>query len=268
MFRASLAVCFITFLLAGAQAGAEVIDLPTRPGVTIRTLLERAPIAIGSVVLIAGGPGRLDLTSDGRLGRGGGNQLVRSRALYVAAGFITAVPDIAAEFKQGDDVAPGYRWSVEHAADLGAVVRHLRALKAPVYIVGTSMGALSVANAVARLSGSELPDAFVITSGLLMQQAARMPSVERDISAITRTELPALLVAHRQDSCRFTPASDAPRFRRLLAASKRVEVVMLDGGGPPLGNVCEARHFHGFEGLDREVTATITDWLKALAPQR
>ena len=35
------------------------------------------------------------LTREGRIGWGGGNQLVRTRADYARAGFLTLVPDIA-----------------------------------------------------------------------------------------------------------------------------------------------------------------------------
>lgn len=251
-------------LLMPIAASAETIELATRPGVSVRVVLVRpSGPPIGSVILLAGGAGRLDIAADGTIGRGSGNHLVRSRALYAQAGFVTAVPDIAAGFKTHEDVTDDYRWSAEHAADLGALVVRLRAIRAPVHIVGTSRGAVSVANAVARLSGAARPDSFVISSGVLMHVDGRLPSVEANVPALRGTRVPGLLVAHRQDACRFTPARDMPRFRRWLGADAPIEEISVDGGGPPRGEPCGARHFHGFEGIDGEVTRRIADWLRS-----
>ncbi len=64
--------------VAGAQT-EEVVTLATRPGQSIRVLVQRpAGPALGSVVLIAGGHGNLEISADGRLGWGAPNQLVRS----------------------------------------------------------------------------------------------------------------------------------------------------------------------------------------------
>lgn len=261
--RRVLAASILSAALVTSCAAAEaVIDLPTRAGVATRVLIDRPAAPVASVILLAGGAGRLDLGSDGTIGRGRGNQLVRTRAGYAAAGFVTATPDIAEAFKRGDDVEAGYRWSAEHAADLGALVRHLRAIKAPVFVVGTSRGALSVAALVAREQGPARPDAFVITAGLLMDRGRNVPSVQTHIPTMAATPLPGLLVGHRQDACRSTPAADMPRFKSLLASSPLVDIVYLDGGGPPRGDACEARHFHGFEGIDDEVVAVVTAWLK------
>lgn len=257
------AAAILSAILATSCAAAEaVVDLPTRAGIATRILIDRPGAPVASVILLAGGAGRLDLGRDGTIGRGRGNQLVRTRAAYAAAGFVTATPDIAEDFKRGDDVDPAYRWSAAHATDLGVLVRHLRAIKAPVFVVGTSRGALSVAALVAREQGAARPDAFVITSGLLMDRGRNVPSVQTHIPTIASTPLSGLLVGHRQDACRFTPAADMPRFKSLLAASPLVDVVYLDGGGPPRGEPCEARHFHGFEGIDGEVVAVVTSWLK------
>jgi len=252
---------------AGAQA-EQVVTLETRPGQSIRVLVQRpSGRALGSVVLIAGGHGNLEIAADGSLGWGAGNQLVRTRSLYTVAGFVAAVPDIAPEFKRPGGADEGYRSTSGHARDLGGVIAYLRPEAPPVWLIGTSRGAMSVANAAARLSGSERPDGIVITSGLLMSHRGDSQSAQTTVRGLNRIAVPTLLVGHELDQCRFSPVSDAVAFRTLLTGAPRVDVKTLSGGiseGPP----CEARAYHGFNGIDQEVVDLVTAWLKTNTPSR
>ena len=92
----------------------------------------------GSVNLLAGGNGRLDITASGTITKLAGNQLVRTRAMYRDKGFITLVPDLAPDMKVGaDGVLAGYRVSQNYADDVGAMVLHLRTIKrSPVVVIG------------------------------------------------------------------------------------------------------------------------------------
>lgn len=252
---------------AGAQT-EQVLALETRPGQSIRVLVQR-PIdrALGSVVLVAGGHGNLEIAADGSIGWGSGNQLVRTRALYVAAGFVAAVPDIAPEFKRPGGADESYRSSAGHARDLGALIAHLRAEVPPVWLIGTSRGAMSVANGAARLTGAERPDGIVITSGMLMSHRGNAPSAQSSVRELNRIAVPTLLLAHELDQCEFTPAGDAAWFRKLLTGAPRVDVKTLTGGITQ-GPACEVRAYHGFNGLDHEVVDLVTAWLKSNTPSR
>ncbi len=161
-----------------------IIEVGSR-GQKVRTLLLRPDQPVGSVILMAGGHGNLDLGPDGRIGWGAGNQLVRTRAAYARAGFVTAVPDIAPDLKIPNGGVSGYRFGAAQAQDLGALVTYLRAIKSPVVIIGTSRGAISAANAVARLNGPQRPDAMVLTSAMLMTL-----STQRSQRAIGRARRP------------------------------------------------------------------------------
>lgn len=256
-------------LLTAAPAWATqdmILNLPVR-STTMRASVAQAALPVqGVVILMAGGSGRLDIEPGGRIAKLGGNQLVRTRGGYAGAGFIAVVPDVPEDFKEGSEgVRNSYRWSAEHAADIGALVGELRKLHPKVYLIGTSRGALSVGNAAARLQGQQRPDAVVITSGMLMQTDARQPSVQRMVKPLEAITMPVLLLAHENDACPYTPASATPGFKALLTGAPRVDIAMLKGGvvDQP-GQECEAAGHHGFAGLDREVVATITAWLKAL----
>lgn len=250
----------------GAMAQAEqVVDITTaRPGVHVRTLLIKPEKPVGSVILLAGGHGNLKLGKDGSIGWGKGNQLVRTRAAYAKAGFITAVPDVGSDLKQGDGVVQRYRWSKPHAQDVGALVKHMRGLAQPVYLVGTSRAALSVANAVVQLKGDERPDAIVVTAGMWAHISGDQPSAERNVGQLERITQPTLIVYHEKDGCAYTPASSATRAKSLLKGAKVVDVKIMSGGSAGSGDPCEANSHHGFLGQDAEVVKLVTDWLKAL----
>lgn len=264
---ATFAISICVSLTSGSATAAEekLVEVPTRPGVAVRVLLARPANPAGSVILLAGGHGNLDLGPTGAIGWGKGNQLVRTREAYARAGFVTAVPDVAPDMKDGKGAVSRYRWSENHARDIGALVAYLRAITAPVYLVGTSRGALSASNAVVRLSGPERPDAAVITAGMLVHVNDKQPSVERTVGGLDRIGIPILLVQHEHDECAYTPASGIALFKPLLTAAPRVDVVMMRGGSGGRGDPCEAHSHHGFLGLDDEVVAAVTGWLKKLA---
>jgi len=247
-----------------ARAGSEeVVEIATR-NQRARALILKPARPAGSVILLAGGHGNLALGKDGTIGWGGGNQLVRTRADYSKAGFATLVPDIAPDLKQGSGGVPRYRWSHDYARDIGAYVAHMRAIAAPVTLIGTSRAALSVAKAAAQLSsGAERPDAIVITSGMLMHVDHRQPSVERNVSDLARIRQPVLLIFHARDGCPYTPAASTARAKRLMPGAQRIDVVRLTGGSAS-GEPCEARSHHGFAGQDQEVVKTVTAWLRNL----
>jgi len=258
-------ICIAALLLAGsarAWAQEQVVTLEPRPGVTLRILIEAPAKPIGSVILLAGGHGNLDLSERGRMGWGAGNQLVRTRSDYARAGYITVTPDIASDFKRPGGATDAYRWSAAHAADIGHIVQYLRTLAEPVYLVGTSRGALSAGNAAVRLEGSTRPDALVITSGMLMARVGHQPSVQRNVGRLERITIPVLLVHHEYDACTTTPAADAERFAKLLTAAP-VDIRILRGGFTR-GDPCEAQSYHGFLGIDDEVVSDISGWLGAL----
>lgn len=251
---------------SAAFAAERVVDLPVR-GSTMRVLIEQpATTPVGAAILIAGGRGRLDIEPGGRIRELANNQLVRTRSQYASQGFVAVVPDIAEDLKQGQDgVKNAYRWSAEQAADLGLLVEYLRQSTAKVFLLGTSRGALSVANAAVRLQGAQKPDAIVITSGMIMHQVDSQPSVQRHVAPLGAITMPVLLMAHEADACAYTPARAVPLFKDLLTAAPRVDIVLLKGGRSDRpGMECEAGGHHGFMGLDQEVVATVSNWLKGL----
>ena len=228
-------------LAAPARAAETVVELPTRPGASLRMLVEAPANPVGSVVLLAGGNGELDLGADGTIKNFYGNPPVRTRGLYRDAGFAIGVLDVA---------------------DLAAAIAHMRAIAAPVAVIGFSRGAIPTA-AAARLAGAARPDALVLFSGMWLTTRVTPTSVEYVLKRDGAFAQPALLVVHGQDACPFSNPGELARFRPLLGGSARAETLTLQGGGPPRGDRCGPFHFHGHVGLDDEIVAAVAAWLKA-----
>ena len=243
-------------MFMASQAGAEerVFDLLTARGTTQRVLIDVPANPVGSVVLLAGGTGDLKIDETCKVRGLYNNQLVRSRALYVAAGYAVAVPDIAADLKGSEN----YRGNASHGRDIALLIGHMRAIKGPVALIGTSRGALSAANVMLKQSHA-LPDALVITSGVLL--GAKSSAEAQGDPA--RIKVPVLLVGHGGDTCRVTPPSGIPGYAARLTGSRRVDTLILSGGAAAKGEACEAQGPHGFFGMDQQVVDAIVAWLKA-----
>jgi pimeloyl-ACP methyl ester carboxylesterase len=251
----------VALLLPCAGAGAvesSVRDLQTRPGVTLRFLLLKPERPAAGIVLFAGGHGGLGLGANGALSWGHGNFLVRSREAFVRHGLMVAVVDAPSD-RLPQPALTGFRATAEHARDVAAVVAALRAeAKLPVWLVGTSRGATSVANAAVRL-GEEGPDGIVLTAAV----AGRTDPDSVDLMDLGAVAVPVLIVHHARDECRVTPFNAAKALLERFGASPRKAFLPFDGGGPPAGRPCEAHHWHGFVGIEEDVVKRIADWIKA-----
>jgi len=255
-----LGIALLTIALAWPACAAEtVLTLTPRRGATLKVLADRPANPIGSVVLMAGGDGILNIDDSGNIGSDlKGNHLVRTRALYVRAGYAVFVPDVASDQKG----TRGYRFIANYGQDLAAVVTAARRVASPVAIIGTSRGALSVAALFVHQSAVR-PDAAVISSGVLM--GSEGGGSASSVGEVSRINVPVLLLRHRLDSCRVTPPADADRFKATLTGAPKVDIVTLDGGSPrgSTADPCGAAHHHGFYGIDDQAVAATVQWLAA-----
>ena len=243
-----------------ARAAESVLTLTPRPGATLRVLVDRPAAPVGSVVLMAGGDGVLDLDAQGRIGSGlRENHLVRTRTAYVAAGYAVFVPDVASD-QRG---TRGYRFTSDYASDVAVVIAEARKVAPPVAIIGTSRGSLPVVAVFARQSAVR-PDAAVISSGVLLGNDSGTGSAST-MGDMSRINVPVMLLHHRLDSCRVSAPADADRFKALLTSAPKVDIVTLDGGSPrgSTADPCGASHYHGFYGIDDQAVAATVQWLRA-----
>lgn len=242
-------------LLCGAALGQprdQWLNLPTREGQTIGYWWMPTEGATQTVLLLSGGTGGVGL----REGRPQSeNFLIRSRDLFRAQGLNVALLGNPSDKRQMDDA---WRTSEMHRSDVLQVLQDLRRRGAtqPVWLVGTSRGTVSVA-----ALGIGLQDqvaGLVLTAAITSYQ---MPAaVPRQ--ALDQIKVPVLVYHHRQDACRITLAHETDWIVRGLKNAPVKKRWIVDGGGPPSGDPCEALHWHGFVGMEAQAVADIAGWIK------
>ena len=239
-----------------------MVDIPTRPGVNQRFVYVAPAKPKGSVILLAGGHGGLQIFPGGSFGWGANNFLVRTRQHFAEAGYAVAVVDAPSD-RRFAPYLNGFRQTPEHAADVKAVISWLKQqAPAPVWLVGTSRGTQSAGYIATVLSPEQGgPDGIVLTSTVLTDPASRaVPKMPLELLGI-----PVLVVHHEQDGCSLCVAANLPALMTKLVNTPKTELITFRGGqsaGPP----CDAMAHHGFNGMESEVVGKITAWMLAARP--
>ncbi|MGW8183407.1 MAG: alpha/beta hydrolase [Burkholderiales bacterium] len=238
-----------------ASAAEQIVTLATRSGVTQSYLLS-VPVAgkpLAVTVLFAGGGGSVNLAREKErehLERG--NFLVRSRRLFAQAGMVAAVMDAPSDHPTG--MEDEFRLGAAHAADIGKVVADLgsRFPGLAVFLVGTSRGTVSAANAGARMRESVKGVVLTATVFEAGKRPGRPGLSDFDLGSIS---VPLLLVHHVDDECGVTPYAAA------RALAERYPLISVSGGPPPQSGPCQAMSSHGFLGREAETVREIVNWM-------
>jgi len=230
--------------LAPAAWSQERIDLPTRPGVTQPIHLTAARNPVASAVLFPGGSGVVSAVRN--------NFLIRVAGDFAAAGVTAAVADAPSDHTWGLDV--GVRAGEAQAADTAVIVAFLRSRAAvPVWLVGTSRGSISAANAGVRL-GPRVIAGVVLTSSVWAGGMSAVP--------FGTMRVPVLIVHNRNDACKESPfALVEPAFATLTATPAKQLIAV--AGGSLRGNPCDALSPHGYFGIEDQVVPPILDWIRS-----
>jgi pimeloyl-ACP methyl ester carboxylesterase len=259
--RALMAGLLLVDLALGVRATAEEIKVETltpRPGVTLPVLILRADKPVASVVLFAGGDGKLGGFQPNGTPVLGGNFLVRSRSVFLSQGLTAAVMDVPSDRQAGRGLI-GFRQNPAHMQDISAVMGYLRhQASVPVWLVGTSLGTVSVVAAAIRIREGG-PDGIVLTSSVVNPSfQGALPSHRLD-----EIKVPTLVVHHEKDECKDSLFKDVPPVAAAITRAPRKELVTFRDGGPPKGDPCEPWGYHGYPGIESRVVIKITDWIKA-----
>jgi pimeloyl-ACP methyl ester carboxylesterase len=248
----------VAWLCPAPAEEIKVETLATRPGVTLQVLVLRADTPAASVVLFAGGDGKLGGFQPNGNPVLGGNFLVRSRSVFLSQGMTVAAVDAPSDRLEGRGLA-GFRQSPQHMQDIAAVMRHLRAqARVPVWLVGTSLGTVSAVAAAIRIR-EEPPDGIVLTSSVVNPSfPGALPS--HRLGEIT---VPTLFVHHEKDECKESLFQDLPPVVAAVTSAPRKELITFRDGGPPKGDPCQPWGYHGYPGIESRAVIRITDWIKA-----
>ena len=251
------AVVLLAALPLAATAEGTLQKIPTRPDVKTTLFWEAADNPQATVLLFPGGDGGFGRVIDGRASSG--NFLVRSAHHFRANGL-----NVAIFGRPSDMPALDYpiRISAEHIADIRAVLDHLKTLSpVPIWLVGTSRGSISATAAAINLKDAGIAGIVLSSSIVSRSKAGAVPT--QDLAAIT---VPVLVLHHAQDSCRVTLPREVPSILRGLTNAPVKKELMVDGGANPIGDPCEAMHWHGFIGMEQEAVSIIGNWIRNPSP--
>jgi pimeloyl-ACP methyl ester carboxylesterase len=261
---------------------ASIVSITTPRDAQQFFILIKPDHAIASVILFAGGSGRLRLNRTppplvGPYSFVAGNFLVRSREKFAAHDFMVAVIDAPSDQPKG--MSPSFRVSKDQAIDIAAVADYLKTqADVPVWLVGTSAGSWSAARAAIGANRDGIAngsiDGLVLTSTVTRIApgsafAKAFPDIARDYPdgvismALPEVKVPTLIMSHSEDACEATPAVDAPALAKRLTQAVKVEIILLSGGDPPMSVPCEAYAAHGYYGIETQAVARIADFIRA-----
>lgn len=260
--RCGWAVAIGLATMGAARADEVAVTIPTRAGVTESFAFDAPAQPVAAVVLLAGGEGVIGVSD-----RGGqaaiarpGNFLIRTRKMFGAAGFATVALDVPSDYSGGID--EGFRDSADNAADIAAVVAWLRQkVKAPVWLVGTSMGTISATNAAVRLGGKI--DGLALSSSVSASSRRRGPShgvLDLDLTSVV---VPAQVMGDTRDACPLSPPGNADVIAKRMTQSPRKAVKFIEGGSEPKSDACQPFSYHGYYGVEDKAVAAIVEFITA-----
>ena len=253
VFLIGMALC-CRLLFAQEIGHGEVQRIATRENVSVPIYAYWRNDAVATLVLFSGGAGGY-----GRIGEDGwpmsGNFLIRTGKYWASHPFNIVMVGRPSD---GIDLAlGGVRIGEQHATDNVAIFKVIkRKSTLPVWLVGTSMGTISAAAAAIRDDAS-LVAGLVLTSSITGYKIdGAVP--KQDLKKI---RVPTLVFHHEDDACRFCLAYEARNIAGQLENAPIKKTLIVRGGSEIRGNPCEAFHYHGYVGMEKEAVDIIARWI-------
>ena len=248
-----LSSLLLALLVLVAHAEETMIKLDiARADAHLPMYVMMQPQAKATVILLPGGDAGSGKIVDGQ--PTSKNFLTRSRELFFAEQFNVIVVFRASDLQH---LEYDYRVSAAHVQELAAVVRHAKQLSAaPVWLVGTSRGTVSGTAATIALPEGSV-QGLVLTSSVTSKKTGAITT--QDIGKI---KVPTLVVHHKNDACKICVPHEAARIIDGLNLAPFKKFHMLEGGSHPVGDPCEAQHWHGFINHEKETVQLIANWIK------
>jgi hypothetical protein len=238
----------------------------------------------GVVVLIGGGDLNMSFAKDTTQGpgvpleTGGGNFVVRTAQIFAQAGYLTiAINKPSDQPPSGttcstsppdpcEEAADQYRVSVNHAVDILKVLKHFNTQNLPVFLAGTSRGAISAVALNLIAAGVSLSSPVTNNSDDSAELYVGDSSVAK--LATTFVQRPAHVLYNMSDTCLVSVPTDSQALAGQLAGASSDGVsggvrVSMPGNGLTSSDIspCGAFDYHGYFGIE---TATDTNTVNAV----
>ena len=247
---------WLAALLLSAVAPAwsgERVNLPTRPDIKTSVFWHATEGATATLLIFPGGGGGFGQVEEAW--PSSQNFLVRTSRLWAAQGFNLAIfgrPNDSKALEYEDRIAQ------PHLQDIQAVLAWVKTkTSTPVWAVGTSRGSISAAFALIHAQDDQLAGGVVTSSVVAFKKAGALPRQDLD-----RIRLPMLVYHHAKDACDVCQPHEVPAVLAALTHSPVKKLMMVSGGADPSGSPCEAKHWHGFIGMEAQAVSDISAWIK------
>jgi pimeloyl-ACP methyl ester carboxylesterase len=246
---------FIGLLHAGESKAIGVVQVETRANVRVPLFEVWNPGAVATLVLFSGGGGGY-----GKIGDDGWpasrNFLIRTGKYWAAHPFNIVMVGRPSD---GIDLQNGaMRIGEEHAADNVAIFKAVKSKSAlPIWLVGTSMGTISAA--AAAIGDTDRLVAGVVLTSSVTGYRIRGAVPGQDLAKI---RVPVLVVHHARDACKVCTPYEARNIVDALSNAPVKEMVLVEAGSGATGDACEALHYHGYIGAEKEVVDLIANWIE------
>lgn len=246
-----LIIIFSLILFTDASAEITKIRISFASEMPMKALEKENSKA--NLIMFVGGGG----LKHGKLGKVK-NPLIRARSNFIKAGFnLYFFPNP----KKGKKISLKYRKSKTHADNILKVSKLLKKRNnLPTILVGHSRGGTSVSNA-AVIHGSKLDG--IVNAAAMTATSSKVSSGYLITNILKKGVDTHVLIIHpKKDTCMVTPYGPIPKLvKKLKAKSKKL--VTIDGGGTT-GRDCGPLHRHGFENTEKELAASIMNWVSGL----
>ncbi|WP_019903565.1 hypothetical protein [Methylobacterium sp. 77] len=235
-----------------AVADEQIATIRPSHGFVFRVLVDTPDKPRGAIVMLPGGDGDVGIARDGGL-RHGNNFVVRTRALWLARGYVVLIPDTMSHAS-----LRGARSTLSYGLFVADLVRLAHAQSpGPVFLLGTSQGSIAAMNGASRLGPDQI-------AGVIMTESvSRMGKSGETVfdASPDRVHVPALIVANERDACAVSPPADADLIASALSASPAVTVLHVRGGAS-CARPCGSLSPHGYLGMESDLVADIVGWME------
>lgn len=227
---------------------------PQIEGVRQRVLYVSPQYPRAAIVMLPGGSGDVGIGADGNV-RNDDNFVVRTRTLWAEGGFAVVIPDTIDR-----ENLRGMRSSPRYAGIVAGLVAFAHAHAAgPVFLLGTSQGSIAAMNGAAHLRDGQI-------AGVVLTESVSVLGGSHETVSDAHPELvnvPALVVANRDDKCDVAPPDEAPAIAAAMKQSPKAEVLFVSGGVQRSDKVCGSLSPHGYYGIETSVIDSIAAWMNA-----
>lgn len=181
--------------------------------------------------------------------------MVRTAQQWAGAGF-----NVAIFGRPSDSGELGYedRISNSHLQDIRAVLNWVESKSSlPIWVVGTSRGTISSTFTLNHAQDPQIAGGVLSASVVAYEKPGAIS--RQDLKAI---KVPVLLYHHEKDACEICQPYELPSVLAGLKNTPIKKLIMAKDGSNPTGSPCEANHWHGFIGMERQAVSEISGWIR------